>query len=153
MAESLGDPLGWLAAVTALLALSIAYHQLRTARAKLRLDLYERRFRVFDSVSELLAVVLRDGDIGIDDLRRFTISTNEAAFLFGQEVTSYIEEVRTTAVRLRALNATLHESDLPVGPERTQAAEADARILQWFSDQFAESRIRFGKYLDFRRAF
>ena len=153
MTRSLLDPFAWLAALTAVVAIWIAYQQFQTSRAKLRLDLYERRFRVFDGVSELLATIYRDADVKLEDIRKFVISTNEATFLFGPDVSSYLDELRTKAIRLRALNDKLHESRLPIGPERSEAAEENARVLEWLIVQFEESRRRFAKYLEFRRAF
>lgn len=153
MTKSLLDPFAWLAALTAILALWIAYQQFQTNRAKLRLDLYERGFRVFDGVSEILATVLRDADLKIEDLRKFALSTNEAPFLFGPEISTYLGELRTKAAKLRALNDKLHESRLPIGAERSQAAEENSRVLEWLIAPFDESRQRFAKYLDFRRAF
>jgi len=153
MTRSLLDPFAWLAALTAILALWIAYQQFQTNRAKLRLDLYERRFRVFDGLSEFLASVYRDADVKIEDLRKFAVSTNEAAFLFGPDVSAYLDELRTKAGNLRVLNAKLHESDLPIGPDRNQAAKEKARVLEWLIAQFDASRERFAKYRDFRRAF
>jgi len=153
MTRSLLDPFALLAALTAILALWIAYQQFQTNRAKLRLDLYERRFRVFDGVSEFLATIYRDADVKIEDLRKFSVSTGEAAFLFGPDISSYLDELRKKAVSLRALNAKLHESGLPIGSERSQPAAENARVLEWLIAQFNESREWFAKYLDFRRAF
>jgi hypothetical protein len=153
MTRSFFDPFAWLTALTAILALWIAYQQYQMNRAKLRLDLYERRFRVFDAVGVLLATIYRDADVKQEDLFRFAASTNEAIFLFGPEIPSYLDELRKNAVRLRTLNDKLHESRLPVGPERSQAVDENAEVLKWLIDQFHESRKRFARYLDFRRSF
>ena len=130
-----------------------SYQQFQTNRAKLRLDLYERRFRIFDGVRELLSTVYRNDDVTLEDIRKFRVSTNEAVFLFGPEISTYLDELHKRAVDLRSLNDKLHESGLPIGKERTEAAEKKARVLEWLTTQFEESRKRFGKYLDFCRAF
>lgn len=151
--RSILDPFAWLTVITAAVALWIAYQQYQTNRAKLRLDLYDRRFRVFDAVGTLLATVYRDADVDIAAISKFTVLTNEAVFLFGPEVPAYLHELRTNAVKLRALNDKLHESNLPIGPERSQAAQENADVLNWLILQFDESRKRFARYLDFRQAF
>ena len=147
------DPFAWLAALTAVLALWIAYQQYRTNRSKLRLDLYERRFRVFDAVRDLLATVGRDGAFELKDLQDFVAGTSEATFLFGADIVAYIEELRLKAADLRRVHRTLADTALPVGPERSQAATDDAELIKWFTEQFEESKRRFAKYLDFRHAF
>ncbi len=150
--SSLLDPFALLTALTALLALWIAYHQYRTNRSKLRLDLYERRFRVFDAVRDLLAIVGRDGALELKDVQGFVAGTSEATFLFGADIVAYIEELRLKAADLRRVHRTLANTALPVGAERSQAATEDAALITWFAEQFEESKKRFARYLDFRRA-
>ena len=147
------DPFAWLAALTAVLAVWIAYQQYRTNRSKLRLDLYERRFRVFDAVRNLLATVGRDGALELKDVQDFVVGTSETTFLFGADIVGYIEQLRLKAADLRRVHRTLADNALPVGPERNQAATEDAALITWFAEQFEESKKRFAKYLDFRRAF
>jgi len=151
MTKLLSDPFAWLTALTAGIALWIAYQQVQTARAKLRFDLYERRFRVFDGVTALLAAFDLDADIKNQDLQKFWTTTNEATFLFGEDVMAYLKELRTKAGELWMLNAKLDDSILPVGPERDKVAQDMDRTIEWFERQVEESRQYFTKYLDFRR--
>jgi hypothetical protein len=147
------DPFAWLTALTALLALWIAFQQHRASRAKLRLDLFEKRFRVYESLLELLGAAERDGQVKLEDIFRFSGEISYAPFLFGHEVVQYLAEVRTKAIILRGLNERLQRGDLPVGEERSAVSRAESETLIWLTDQFRQSVPKFEKYLGFKMAY
>ncbi len=60
----------------------IAYKQVRIAAAKLNLDLYDKRFEVFEAARELVAHVLREANIGTSEIIVFGIGVADAVFLF-----------------------------------------------------------------------
>jgi Flp pilus assembly protein TadB len=57
--------------VIALLGILIAYQQWRTSRNKLKFDLFERRFAVYDAAVQLINFVLEAGKITPDAMREF----------------------------------------------------------------------------------
>jgi hypothetical protein len=69
----------------------IAYLQWQTARQKVLLDLFDKRFAVYD---ELRSVVGRHLSSGIDQTALFEFKrvTSRAQFLFGPEVQPFLEE-------------------------------------------------------------
>lgn len=82
--------------LTALIALIVAFIsalQWITARQKVVLDLFDKRFAVYD---ELREVVDGHGQSGLtmEALAKFTRAANRAQFLFGLEVASFLEEIR-----------------------------------------------------------
>lgn len=131
------------------IAACIAYQQFQVARTKLRLDLYEKRFKVFTALKEFMLKVMQKADVDIDDFRRLYAEIAEAEFLFGPEVVKYITEVKRKAADLGVLQDKLHRQHLPVGPERTKAAADDADILRWLDMQLEEAPKIFKPYLDF----
>lgn len=134
----------------AILATYIAYQQFRTNRLKVRSDLYDRRFRHYEGLAELLAHIGAHADVGDEELRAFSQKTRESYFLFGEEVPKYLKTVYERAVELRTQSQLLHRTNLPVGPERTKLAEDRAKLLKWFSSQFEVSRKTFSRYLSLR---
>ena len=93
-----------LAPVIAILAAYIAWRQYRTGCDRLRLDLYERRFRVYRGLMDLLASVLRDGSVSHEALGKYYYETDERRFLFHCDVTDYMQEVKDKAVHLRQVS-------------------------------------------------
>ena len=73
--------------------------------------------------------------------------TKESYFLFGKEIPEYLESIYKKSVQLDYLHKKLHESNLPVGEERSRAAQESCDLSIWFGDQFETGRKNFEKYL------
>ena len=59
--NSLNILTGFLTPVIAIIAIWIAIMQMRTHRYKVRIDLFEKRMKIFETIRESLGVILRDG--------------------------------------------------------------------------------------------
>jgi hypothetical protein len=73
-------------------------------------------------------------------------STKGAQFLFNQKLQDYCDTLAKEALSVR-VGKQLLDSDLPVGPQRTQSAEALGELIKWFSDQVDEIPKRFAPFL------
>lgn len=141
---------GALTLLVAVIVAYIAYQQYKTNRDKLRLNLYDRRFELYNAFSDLCVSVGSSGRPGSRELTDFLQIRNKVYFLFDQDIYSYMELVRQKAIRLQYLETSLHgEQRLPKGPERTEAAEETGKLRTWFTDQFDVSREKFSRYLRF----
>ena len=124
-------------------------------RRKLMLDLFEKRYRVFQAAFEFVLQVVLKADIDGTDLRAFDTGSFGRSFLFGADVTRYLDELRTTAVGLMAGNKRYnHLVATGVSPEEQEAFrqlnEKNARDLEWLTDQFpAGIESVFAPYLSF----
>src|SRR5689334_7588384 len=93
--------------LTTLIAAFVAYvawQQYKTAKTKLKLDLFDRRYKVWQTLQDFLGTIIRDADMNDDALRKFVVGTGDAEFLFKDEVPDYLHEVRERAVNLRYWN-------------------------------------------------
>lgn len=141
---------GLLTPLIAMIAVYFAYQQHRTARDKLRLDLYSKRFAVYHGLRDLIAIVVRDASVELSDINSFSATTLEATFLFEDEISEYLRAVRSCAIDLRSLRDKLDgPGSFPVGRERSAAAEAEGQLLRWFTEQGEAARNLFSKYLRF----
>jgi hypothetical protein len=68
----------------------IAWQQRQIARNKLRLDLFDRRYRVYDATRKFLSVILRDATFTDSQLFEFYGGTSDTEFLFGSDVVDYL---------------------------------------------------------------
>ena len=122
--------------VVGIAASFIAYQQHKTNKDKLRLDLFEKRFALYNSLYESWIAIIngRENSIGISDNNKIY---RESLFLFGKEITSYIREffrkLFTYGIeceRLESMNKKFRESHID-NPERiplitkTEKARAD----------------------------
>jgi hypothetical protein len=104
--------------VVGLIAVYIAWRQWRTAHDRLILDLFERRFQVFQDLTRTVSAAVNKPHVEINDLADFDQATEKARFLFGPEVHGYLREVRRHLVDLISFGRALHEMD---GAQRTNA--------------------------------
>lgn len=100
----------FVALVAAGIAASIAYRQWQTAKAaattaksKLKLDLFERRFNVFQGVAQLIVKMSQDAMHDDNDVKAFFAKAAGAEFLFNEKVNGFIldEVFRRTADIMR----------------------------------------------------
>ena len=64
----------------------IAWQQLKTAKDKLKLDLFERRFAVYDQMRQALYQVVSDARVTDETWKRIVRAEDEALLLFPDEV-------------------------------------------------------------------
>jgi hypothetical protein len=126
---------------------TIALLQWRVAENKLRLDLFDRRYKVYEATRKFLAVIIREGAFTGPQLSEFNIGTSDAEFLFRADVVDYLGQIRKRAVHLWTAQR-LYEP-LPVGDERSRHAQAAHDDLSWLSDQITAMTKAFTPYLGF----
>ena len=125
----------------------IAYQQVRTAREKFKLDLFEKRFQVFSGARCLLSKILVTANVDLEALFEYRGAIAEASFLFGEDITEYLEEIYRRALRLHTLHQTM--DPLPRGDERSRLASEISNELKWLNEQLPELKKRFAPYLKF----
>ena len=106
----------------------IAWQQLQTARNKFRLDLFNRRFPVFEAAMKLVSIAVQKGDVSDEAQREFLIATKGVQFLFGQKLQDYCDTLAKEAVSLHVGYKLI---DLPPGDEPAKNAEHKKRIEAW----------------------
>lgn len=79
--------------VVAIFGLWIARRQWVTAQQKLNLDLFNRRFSVYDATILAMSTVGRRGSIRPDEVEQFAAATRGARFLFNEEVEAFLEQL------------------------------------------------------------
>ena len=123
----------------------IAVQQWLTAKNKLRLDLFDRRFPVFEATMKLVSIAIQKGDIPDEARRAFLIATRGAQFLFDQKLQDYCDVLAKEAISVRVGEQMMDY--LPVGDRRTKSAEAWAERMEWFTEQMDEIPKRFAPFL------
>lgn len=121
--------------VVAAFGIYIAWRQSRTAQNKLKLDLFDRRFSVYDQARSLLATIMTSGAITDEALWKFGAGVREARWLFDSAVEDYLrKELWNNAVNLQMYTSELE--GLPVGEARSDLVEKRADIKKWFFAQY-----------------
>jgi hypothetical protein len=140
---------GLLTPVVALIAAYIAWQQFEVNKAKLRLDNYARRLRIYEEVVKILSIVTADLNPRREDLLRFRGAVAEADFQFRGDIRKYIDEIFSRGLKLRRANDEYNAAVKSPGTAGAQKAAAKiAAETNWFSEQYDSSLEMFKKYLD-----
>lgn len=140
-----GLPTALVALLVGSIAAAIAYRQYRVARAKLNLDLFERRYAVFEATWSYLSSPIRPGESAFSTQLSNLIP--QAAFLFGREMEAYLRLIVSNLVELRTIELKTSARQNIMAPEDIDRHTA---LTNWFLEEATKgARIRFGAFLDF----
>ncbi|MGE0882757.1 MAG: hypothetical protein AB7P14_04385 [Blastocatellales bacterium] len=144
---------GLLTPVIGIIATYIAWQQWKTNKNKLRLDKYEKMLQVYKEVVRYISVGIRDANYDDNELMTFRSKVTEADFLFGDEVSKYIDELHQRSVSLSRWNKEYrdHSQSKPVGYDHKNVVDEMHKELAWVSSQLEPARNIFKKYLDISR--
>jgi hypothetical protein len=135
--------------VIGLIAAMIAYNQYRVARAKLKLDLFDRRYAIFLEIWRILSEVVSQGVQRTGGLSTpFNNFIPQSAFLFGPDIEAYLNKAVSQWALLWAIQARTQGNGNIV-----QAADIakQAELMRWFFEEASHGAKRiFGEYLEFK---
>ena len=135
--------------LVALIAAGVALLQWRLAQNKLKLDLFDRRFRVYEAAREFLSSIMSSGRAKDDELQKLLQATREAKWLLDASLADYLDkDLYHNAVHLQTHEAELE--GLPPGDERSSNVQAQRKLKEWFLAQYKVLDDRFGPYLQLR---
>ena len=133
----------------AVLGSLIAYRQWRLAQNKLKLDLFDRRFSVYEAARSLLASIMTSGKAKDEEVFKFMVSTREAKWLLNDSVAEYLEkQLYHKAIDLQTLAAELEGE--PIGETRSKNVRAQGDIKKWFMTQYDVLDEKFAPFLQLR---
>lgn len=107
----------------ALIAVVIAYQQWALARNKFKLDLFDKRYKVYLAARLFLFEIIRDGNAKDESLWEYMTKTADVIFLFDVEVAKYLVGIRDKAVELQN-----HNKDLNSVPDELKPQLAHERM-------------------------
>ena len=123
----------------------IAYQQFQLARAKFKLDLFEKRIAVFNATRRLVGAMVSDGPGELEKVYEFRVAVADAPFLFDVDVTGYLDEIDNRAVDLGALVKRMKQP--PAGVDMNSLIDKEAAAQTWFKNQLLEMKAKFMPYL------
>jgi hypothetical protein len=131
----------------------IAYQQYRVNELKLKLDQYDRRLKIYTEVRNLLRIVMRDANVKDFDAVAFRSSVAEADFLFGPEITKYLDEVYSHVVDLGMWSSMYRDStqEQPPDYDHQKVVKSKHEALRWLTSQYEPALAKFKPYLTLMR--
>lgn len=129
-----------------LLGAWIAYKQVRIATAKLNLELYDRRFKVFEAARNLVSQVMREAHVGLGNISAFNLGVADATFLFDSDVEGYLTALRKKAIALHTKGEQLRGMEEP-SERRNALVDQIADLEMDFSIEYERMVQVFKPYL------
>ena len=126
----------------------LAYQQYQLGRAKLKLDLFEKRLLVFNETQKLLNANVTDKPEGLERVYQFRIATSQSPFLFDSDIIDLLEEIDNRSVDHLAI---VQRMDSPSSDSHLDSLiDKNAHAETWFKDQLRDLNFKFGPYLNLR---
>lgn len=119
--------------------------QAQTAKDRVRLDNFDRRYLVFEAFRSFIKNVLQHAKVDEQAFHTFSISTADFGFLFGKEVTDYTKLFREKALEVLVAQGNL-EGDLEE-EQRLKFIRTKHQGVIWFHEQYEPIEKLFYPYL------
>jgi hypothetical protein len=137
--------------MVAVAAGGIAFAQWWTAKNKLKLDLFDRRWAVYVAVRELLSEIVRHANVSPEAQDKFLAGVRGARWLFDERVHHYIfEELYRRVTDLQAANAML-EPGAPTQQDQQSHVKMKWEICRWSAENNVD--VLFGEFLQMDQRF
>lgn len=132
--------------IIAALVAVITWRQWITNRARLRHELFDRRYTIFEQIASFVAGVIRDGAVKPGTEREFLRQTKRAYFAFGcdETIKQLVSDIYKQAILLQLLQ---EKQKVLAGDEAAQNVDKQGEVLQWFNAALDSLEKRFEVYL------
>src|SRR5436305_15211555 len=70
----------------------IAWRQWRTARDRLRLDLFDKRFAVYAATMKFLSAIITSGRVDRNEAFNWSVAVRDAKWLLNAEIAEYFDK-------------------------------------------------------------
>jgi cell division septum initiation protein DivIVA len=147
----------WQAILTLIVSVAVAFiswlqwqtaeKQSETARNRLRLDLFERRIKVYDAWMTMAAIAAQKGDITREEQQICSVATKGAEFLFNKEIDNYCQQLLGEAVTIGVQKYRIDQIKKSGTEQEPQAEVRHNECRIWFNQQFNEMPKRFAEFL------
>ncbi|MBL8529798.1 MAG: hypothetical protein JNL68_19120 [Burkholderiales bacterium] len=133
-------------AAVAVLVAVITWRQWVTNRARLKHELFDRRYAIFEKITGFLAGVLQSGRVASGHEEQFLRDTKQAFFVFDCDpsIKTLVSDIYEHAVHLHALDAELAGLS---GLARSENIQEQREIKDWYQTQLGTIESQFERYL------
>ena len=130
----------------------IAHRQKELAKTRLRLDLFDRRFAVFNVARNLIGSILASGAVDPKKVYEYLSGIQEAKWILNDDIDEYLSKTLYHQVtELDGIEAEIRDLKVTGRSQKLTELVAERRkIRNWFEAQYGVLDGKFGTYLRFR---
>lgn len=136
---------GFLTPLLGIIATAVIVMQYVLQKNKWKLDLFDKRYPIYDATKKYLASIAQEAKITHNELFDFLRNTKDSNFLFGTDVNDFLKLLYKKGVDLAHIGRVARTATIE--NQRLKAIDDEHYLLNWFSEQFDEANKVFGKYL------
>jgi hypothetical protein len=125
----------YISVLTFRLSRQIANWQTSVARAQLRQNVYDRRFKIYEATKTLLVIYQNNDRLSTEEYLDYRRSTTDAVFLLDDNVVRYLEHIGERVRRFLLLQEQIKENVSGEDAYHRRVNE-HAEIGTWFLQQF-----------------
>lgn len=123
----------------------IAQEGKSVAAAKLKLDLFEKRFEIYRAARDFIVCCGFHNQVTDEDFEDFELGIKGARWLFDEQMEAYfVDHIRNNAIRLQHAQEGAAEG---VNPERPQDVRTARDFRRLFQEEIRSFDTRFDNYL------
>ncbi len=141
--------------VVGLVACYVAWRQMRTDRNHIKLDLFDRRFKVYSAALRLIQEIRFELQVTDETKAAFRRDIGEAKFIFPPEIDRFLSELLNNALALRSSQR--QQDKAATNPEAAKVIdlaeqqEKEKRVTDWADKNEPTVFDKFLPYLDFQK--
>ena len=147
-----GIPAGLITLLVGFFGVYFAWRQYLTSRAKLKLDLFDRRYEIFMATWAHLSSIVQNGpepkgekSQAFKIFKTFRNNIPQSGFLFGSDIEIYLDEIETKQMEAWELQMKYDMSALS-----QEQIVRKAELVNWFITEARDAKKRFLPYLELR---
>lgn len=132
------------------LTLILLYKQYSNQRYRVKMDLFDRRFKVYSHVRKFILSGSKEGGTKLEVVQKFMSDVPEYEFIFDNdgEIVKYINDLLDKGLDYSHLQEQVNDLiSYPVGYERDQLIEKKRPYGLFFLHEYENVKHRFSKYL------
>lgn len=138
----------FVAIVAAAIAGGIAYRQWKTAHDRLRFDLFEKRYDMYEAVMKTLATVVRSGNAPHDKRLQMFRALKRSDFLFDEGMVNYLNDLQMKMIELDHREKLIR--DEPDDPERSDNISEARKLKDSLEVEFRQgAKLQFARFISF----
>lgn len=130
-----------------LLGMYIAWQQYKINKNRLKLELFNRRYKVYDALMNIFSSVLREGKLSREIFLEYSHFINEGKFLFSTDIAEYLDKAYNK-INMLSAHMNLLENLRSIDDKNMERITKDVFEIQtWISGEFPKAADRFEKFL------
>ena len=127
----------------------IAFMQWRINRARLKHELFDRRYQQFTVIKEFLGSIMSSGKVKPEEQHKYLVGTRGIRFTYDKKIADYLEKkIWHMAIELETWDAELE--GVPVGEERTKNVHRQSEIKKQLNKEFSNLEELLSPYLQLK---